>query len=236
MKKISIINQFHLIPSLWNAYINSFIKSNTYNYLCNFINNEQSNGKLIYPIDIFYALKLTLPNYIKVIILGQDPYYSINNYGIPLANGLAFSVNKFLNLPPSLQNILKEVSENFKINIPDHGYLKSWACNGVLLLNTILTVEHNKPLSHCKKGWEQFTDTLIYQIAVRHRYLVFMLWGSHAKSKRTLINQASKYHLILEASHPSPLSAYKGFFGCQHFLLANKYLNLHGKEGIDWKL
>src|SRR5260364_49159 len=190
-----------------------------------FVDGEcANNGKIIYPHDVFRALHLTPPDAVKIVILGQDPYHG-EDHGIPQAHGLAFSVPPGVRPPPSLRNIFKEIAADF--NAPamrscSYGCLDGWACQGVLLLNAVLTVERNRPGSHAKRGWEQCTDTLIQRLATRHEKLVFMLWGAYAQAKRALID--SSHHLVLEAAHPSPLSAARGFFGCRHFIRANEYL------------
>jgi len=167
--------------------------------------------------DVFRALRLTSPDDVKVVILGQDPYHG-DDRGTPQAHGLAFSVPPAVRTPPSLRNIFKEIAANFGHDTPRHGCLDTWARQGVLLLNTVLTVERGAAASHAKRGWEQCTDTLIRELANRHRGLVFMLWGAHAQAKRALFDASA--HCVLEAPHPSPLSAHRGFLGCRHFALA----------------
>jgi uracil-DNA glycosylase len=166
---------------------------------------------------------------VKVVILGQDPYH-----GPGQANGLCFSVNKEIPLPPSLKNIFKELHADIGINIPKYGDLSAWAEQGVLLLNSVLTVRANQPASHQNKGWENFTDTIIRTLSQKKEHLIFILWGSFAKSKKSLID--SNLHCILEAAHPSPFSAHSGFFGCNHFSKANAYLKENNKVPIDWNL
>lgn len=196
-----------------------------------FITAEKAAGKNIFPPEslIFNALELVSEQNLKVVILGQDPYH-----GIGQANGLAFSVNDGQKIPPSLKNIFKELKDDLDNPLPEHGDLTTWAKQGVLLLNSVLTVEEGKPGSHQNKGWEKFTDNIIQKISDEKEGLVFMLWGNYAKSKSNLIN-ANK-HLILEAAHPSPLSAYHGFFQCKHFSKTNNFLMSMGKKPIDWKL
>lgn len=173
--------------------------------------------------DIFKALRLTPLSEVKVVILGQDPYH-----GEDQANGLAFSVNRGLRIPPSLCNIYREIGID-----PGHGDLTSWANQGVLLLNSILTVEKGKPGSHANIGWEEITDRIITHISEQKEGVVFMLWGGYARKKKSLIKNLG-LHRILEAPHPSPLSAYRGFFGCNHFNLANQFLVECGKDPIRW--
>ena len=181
-----------------------------------------------HPKNIFRALNLTPPSKVKVIIIGQDPYH-----GYAQANGLAFSVDDGVRLPPSLQNIFKELSDDLGHPIPNNGNLKKWSDQGVLLLNSSLTVELNKPNSHKDIGWEIFTDQIIKKISDISGK-VFILWGAYARKKEAIIN--SKKNLILKSPHPSPLSAYKGFFGCKHFSRANAYLKQQKISAIDWQL
>lgn len=187
-------------------------------------------GTVIYPPDneIFNAFKLTALADLKVVILGQDPYHGPNQ-----AHGLAFSVRRGVRVPPSLLNIYKELAlEYADFKPPQHGFLQSWAEQGVLLLNTVLTVEANQPNSHRQLGWEQFTDQVIQKISANTSGIVFLLWGSHAQKKARLID--GKRHFILNAPHPSPLSAHRGFLGCGHFLQANSLLQSAGKQQINW--
>jgi len=169
---------------------------------------------------------LTSVDDVKVVILGQDPYHGRNQ-----ANGLAFSVEKGLQIPPSLRNIYKEIKEDLGMEPPKHGDLSFLAEQGVLLLNSVLTVNHGDPASHANHGWEEFTDKII-EILDHKKHIVFMLWGGYAQKKGFKIRKES--HCILNASHPSPLSAHRGFFGCKHFSKANKYLELNGQNPIKW--
>ncbi len=228
-------SQFDALPADWRKHLKPFIDSPRYASLCVFVDAERATGKTVYPADVFRALRLTRPADVKVVILGQDPYHG-EDKGLPQAHGLAFSVPVPVRPPPSLKNIFKEIHASLGFAAPAHGCLDSWAKQGVLLLNTSLTVERDKAGSHAKRGWEQCTDTLIHEMAQRHDGLVFMLWGSHAQAKRGLIDDTKKAHCVLESAHPSPLSAYRGFFGCGHFVLANEYLTKHGREPIDWRL
>ena len=189
---------------------------------------NQKIGVCPHPKNIFRALNLTPPSKVKVIIIGQDPYH-----GYAQANGLAFSVNEGVRLPPSLQNILKELYDDLGHPISQNGNLEKWSNQGVLLLNSSLTVELNKPNSHKDIGWEIFTDQIIRKISnITGR--VFILWGSYAQKKEALIN--AEKNLVLKSPHPSPLSAYKGFFGCKHFSKANSYLKQQKIPTIDWQL
>lgn len=196
-----------------------------------FVEQERAAGKVIYPpaADVFNAFELTPLNQVKVVILGQDPYHGPNQ-----AHGLSFSVLPGIKVPPSLRNIYKELSTDIPgFIIPEHGYLSSWAKQGVLMVNTVLTVEQGKAHSHAKLGWETFTDKVIKTINDHSQGVVFLLWGSHAQKKGAAIDP--NRHHILSAAHPSPLSAYRGFFGCQHFSQTNQLLAQQGKAPIDWK-
>ena len=180
--------------------------------------------------DIFNALKYTSYSDIKAVIIGQDPYH-----GVGQAHGLSFSVKKGVAPPPSLVNIFKEIKSDLGIdNMGKHGELTEWAKNGVLLLNSVLTVRANQARSHRNLGWEEFTDNVIRLINLREKPVVFMLWGADAKAKEKLITNPN--HLILKAAHPSPLSAFNGFFGCRHFSKANEFLRANGIEEIDWSI
>ncbi len=185
--------------------------------------------RCIYPSQdrILRAFQLTDFFEVKVVILGQDPYH-----GPEQAQGLSFAVQNGMNLPPSLRNIFQEIASNFDQAPRSNGDLSDWAAQGVFLLNSILTVEKAKPLSHKHLGWEELSDQVIRTLSDRRQHLVFMLWGNFAKKKAQLID--AKRHLVLEAQHPSPLSAYRGFFGCQHFKLANQYLQASGITAIKW--
>jgi uracil-DNA glycosylase len=225
--------QFEALPPAWRAHLKPFIESDAYAPLCRFVDGERAAGKTVYPADVFRALRLTSPDEVKVVILGQDPYHG-EDRGTPQAHGLAFSVAPNVRTPPSLRNIFKEIAASLGHDTPRHGCLDTWAKQGVLLLNTVLTVERDSAASHAKRGWEKCTDTLIHELAMRHDGLVFMLWGAHAQAKRALLG--GKSHYVLEAPHPSPLSAHRGFLGCGHFAKANEYLAQHGREPIDWRL
>lgn len=183
--------------------------------------------------DIFNAFKLTNFCDIKVVILGQDPYHNDNQ-----AMGLSFSVNDNIKFPPSLKNIFLELKNEYNIKIPNSGNLTNWALQGVFLLNSTLTVEKNLPNSHKDLGWQTFTDFIIEEISKKNQPVVFMLWGAFAQNKRNIIlkNDINKIHLILETSHPSPFSAHKGFLGCNHFKIANNFLNTNYNFEINWEI
>lgn len=215
----------------WDDYIGEEFSKEYYLKLRNFLKQEYSTQK-IYPdmYDIFNALKSTPYSQVKAVILGQDPYH-----GAGQAHGFCFSVKKGVKVPPSLQNIYKEISTDLGIQITTkNGTLTKWAKEGVLLLNTTLTVREGKPLSHLNHGWETFTDAVISSLNRSENPIVFILWGSNARSKKKLIS--NKNHLILEAPHPSPLSAYNGFFGCRHFSRTNKFLTDNNRSPIDWSV
>lgn len=197
----------------------------------NFVKQERAKGKIIYPAqaDIFNAFKYTPFEQVKVVIIGQDPYHGPNQ-----AHGLCFSVKPGVAAPPSLQNIFKELHSDLNIPIPNHGCLEAWAKQGVLLLNTSLTVEAGKPQSHANIGWEQFTDKVIKILNEESKGLIFILWGSPAQRKGQIIDPTR--HHILKAPHPSPLSASRGFFGCKHFSKTNELLQKMGKTEINWRL
>lgn len=200
--------------------------------LLNFLNAQRKKGILIYPEqhDIFNAFKLTPFSAVKVVILGQDPYH-----GPGQAHGLCFSVKHGAAIPPSLRNIFLELSTDIpNFVIPEHGCLEAWAKQGVLLLNTVLTVEAGRPQSHAGLGWEIFTDSVICALNEKKEKLVFLLWGNPAQKKANLIDESK--HYILRAAHPSPLSAARGFLGCRHFSKTNKILFDNGLTPINWQL
>ena len=219
------------IANDWLPSIEGEFRKPYYKELYQFVKEEYSKH-VVYPPsdDIFNALHLTPLKEVKVLILGQDPY--INEHE---AHGLCFSVlPEQKKLPPSLQNIYKELHEDLGCEIPNNGYLKKWAQQGVLLLNTVLTVRAHESNSHKGKGWENFTDAIIRAVNEQDRPIVYMLWGSHAQQKIPMLNNPK--HLILKAPHPSPLSAHRGFFGCKHFSQANVFLEKNGIEPIDWQI
>lgn len=199
--------------------------------LADFLREEKQQGKVVFPPGplIFNALNLTPLPKVKVVVLGQDPYH-----GLGQSHGLCFSVPEGVAIPPSLLNIYKELQRDLNIPIPKHGCLQSWAEQGVLLLNTTLTVEQGQAGAHAKAGWQRFTDRIIDCVSEQQEHVVFMLWGAHARSKSERID-ASK-HLLLSSAHPSPLSAYRGFLGNGHFSQCNKFLQRTGQTPINWQL
>lgn len=219
-----------LHPS-WKALLQQEFEQDYMRDLRAFLLAEKQQGKLIYPPgpDIFNALNTTPFDQVKVVILGQDPYH-----GPGQAHGLCFSVQPGVPLPPSLQNIYKEIQGDLGIPFSRNGCLVSWAQQGVLLLNAVLTVEASRAASHQGKGWEQFTDKVIEVLNEGRDNLVFMLWGSYAQRKGAMIDR--QRHLVLQSPHPSPLSAHRGFFGNKHFSRANAYLSEHGRPAIDWRV
>ncbi len=214
----------------WVEAIGEEFKKPYYAKLYKFV-REEYNTRVIYPPadDIFNALHLTPLSRIKVLILGQDPYHNEGQ-----AHGLCFSVKPGVEAPPSLENIYKELHEDLGCRIPNNGYLVKWAEQGVLMLNTVLTVRAHQANSHQGQGWEQFTDAIIHAVNAQDRPIVSMLWGRPAQNKGSILTNPK--HLILKAPHPSPLSAYRGFFGCKHFSQANEFLQANGAEPIDWQI
>jgi uracil-DNA glycosylase len=216
------------ITAKWDEILEEEFSSPSYLKLREFLKSEYSNYTIYPPMyDIFNSMKKTAFDDVKVVLIGQDPYHNENQ-----AMGLSFSVPKGEQVPPSLVNIYKELQSEYGIKPKDNGDLTGWAEQGVLLLNTVLTVRAHQANSHKGKGWEQFTDSIIKKISDKKKGVVFLLWGANARSKKPLIDQTK--HLILECAHPSPLSAYNGFFGCGHFKKANEYLLKMGKTQIDW--
>lgn len=213
----------------WKSIINEFVPPETISSLNSFLTNEISAGKTIYPPkeSWFKALNRAPFDDVRVVILGQDPYH-----GPGQAHGLSFSVPESVKPPPSLRNIFKEQVEDLGIH-NESGDLSAWAEQGVLLLNAVLTVEASKAASHAKKGWEVVTDTLIHQLSLQRENIVFMLWGAYAEKKSQLID--TNKHCVLTSTHPSPLSAHRGWFGSKHFSTANKYLRAHSQNEIDWR-
>ncbi len=196
-----------------------------------FLRNEYQQGKVIYPkkTEYFEAFRQTPFDEVKVVILGQDPYH-----GPGQAHGLCFSVRPGVKAPPSLVNIYKELKQDLGIQNEGHGYLETWAQQGVLLLNSVMTVERGQAASHRNRGWETFTDRVIELLNQREKPMVFMLWGSYAQKKGSFIDRSK--HLVLQSVHPSPLSAHRGFFGCGHFSKANEFLINNQQAPIDWEL
>jgi uracil-DNA glycosylase len=215
----------------WDILLHDALQSDSYQQLRRFLLQEY-RSHTIYPdmYDIFNAFKYTPYEAVKVVILGQDPYHGPNQ-----AHGLSFSVRKGVAPPPSLVNIFKEIREDVGINnLGKHGELTQWAKNGVLLLNTVLTVRAGIANSHRGQGWEQLTDAVISLLNQRETPVVFLLWGANAKTKKQLITNPR--HLVLTAAHPSPLSAYNGFFGCRHFSKTNAFLTANGIPAVDWRI
>lgn len=219
------------IANDWLEAIGGEFNKPYYRDLYRFVKEEYST-RTIYPPadDIFNALHLTPRSEVKVLILGQDPYHNVNQ-----AHGLSFSVLPTQkDIPPSLQNIYKELQDDMGCYIPNNGFLEKWAKQGVLLLNTVLTVRAHNAFSHQGHGWEQFTDAIIRSVNEKETPVVYMLWGKPAGLKASMLNNPN--HLILTAPHPSPLSAYRGFFGCRHFSKANEFLSQRGIAPIDWQI
>ncbi|MDF2611775.1 MAG: ung [Lachnospiraceae bacterium] len=214
----------------WLEAIGKEFRSPYYSELYQFVKSEYSRY-IIYPNaeDIFNAFHFTPLSEVKVVILGQDPYHNDGQ-----AHGLCFSVKPDVDIPPSLVNIYKELQEDLGCYIPNNGYLEKWAKQGILLLNTVLTVRAHQANSHQGKGWERFTDAVIQAVNAQDRPIVFLLWGRPAQMKRSMLNNPK--HLILEAPHPSPLSSYRGFFGSKPFSKTNEYLIKHKIEPVDWQI
>lgn len=220
-----------MVSGDWLQALNEEFHKEYYKNLFEFVKREYSTH-VVYPPsdDIFNALHLTPLKDVKVLILGQDPYHEPGQ-----AHGLSFSVLPGkADTPPSLQNIYKELNDDLGCFVPNNGYLKKWADQGVLLLNTVLTVRAHQANSHKGKGWENFTDAIIRAVNEQDRPIVYMLWGKPAQMKKSMLNNPK--HLILEAPHPSPLSAYRGFFGCKHFSQCNAFLQKNGIAPIDWQI
>ena len=219
------------IDNDWLPAVGAEFKKPYYKELYYFVRDEYSKHVVYPPSDeIFNALHLTPLSKVKVVILGQDPYHNENQ-----AMGLSFSVKPDVSeLPPSLINIFRELHDDVGCHMPNNGDLTKWADQGVLLLNTVLTVRAHQAFSHKGHGWEQFTDAIINAVNMEERPVVFMLWGSPAQSKSFMLDNPG--HLVLKAPHPSPLSAYRGFFGCRHFSKCNEFLESHGETPIDWQI
>lgn len=219
------------LDASWLHYLAPEFELDYMRHLKEFLVEEKSAGKIIYPRgdDIFNAFNSTPFNDVRVVVLGQDPYH-----GPGQAHGLCFSVQKGVKFPPSLLNIFKEINRDLGVPIPEHGCLESWAKQGVLLLNATLTVEQARAGSHQGKGWEQFTDKAIEHLNQQCEGLVFLLWGSYAQKKGQLID--TQRHKVLKSPHPSPLSAHRGFLGNGHFSLTNQYLVDKGLSPINWQL
>lgn len=214
----------------WDEILKDEFEKDYYQKIRKFLIHEYNNYK-VYPnmYDIFNALKLSDYNDIKVVIIGQDPYHEEGQ-----AHGLCFSVQKGVQVPPSLVNIYKELNTDLGCYIPNNGFLEKWAKQGVLLLNNVLTVRQGQANSHKTCGWEVFTDRVIIELNKRENPIVFLFWGANAKKKELLVT--NPIHCVLKAAHPSPLSAFNGFFGCKHFSKANEFLKSNGFSAIDWQI
>ena len=223
-------DRIKLEPS-WKARVGDYLMRDDMRQLATFLRERRQQGARIFPpaANIFGALDATPFEQVKVVILGQDPYH-----GAGQAHGLCFSVQPGVAIPPSLDNILKELQRDLGIARPDHGCLLPWARQGVLLLNSVLTVEEGRAGAHAGKGWEGFTDHVVDRLNRERAGLAFLLWGSYAQAKGKVIDCSR--HRVLRAPHPSPLSAHRGFIGCGHFSAANAYLDRHGQAPIDWSL
>lgn len=216
----------------WSDVIEKEKKQQYFQSILHFVKSEREAGKVIYPQqdNVFSAFESTAFEQVKIVILGQDPYH-----GAGQAHGLCFSVLPEIKVPPSLVNIYKELSTDIAgFRIPESGYLQPWAEQGVLLLNTVLTVEEGKAHSHAKCGWERFTDAIIQALNDHQKGIIFLLWGAHAHKKGKIIDR--ERHHVLTSAHPSPLSAYRGFWGCKHFSKANELLEKMDKLAIDWQV
>lgn len=218
------------LDATWLKILKPEFKADYFKKLLEFVQQERKS-KTIFPkvVDIFHAFKVLPFDSVKVVIIGQDPYH-----GEGQAHGLCFSVNDGVKLPPSLKNIFKELQSDIGCDIPESGNLEKWAKQGVLLLNSVLTVEKSKPGSHRNQGWETFTDNIIKKISEKQTGVIFLLWGNYAIEKEKLID--AEKHFILKAPHPSPFSAYQGFFGCKHFSKTNSLLRQAGEKEINWTL
>ena len=218
------------IDSSWKEHLQAEFDKPYFKTLTDFVRAEYARGT-VYPAgrNIFNAFDLCPFDKVKVVIIGQDPYHEPGQ-----AHGLSFSVRPGIDIPPSLENIYKELHDDLGCYVPDNGYLEKWATQGVMLLNTVLTVRNHQANSHKGIGWEEFTDAAIRILNEQDRPIVYMLWGRPAQAKVPMLDNPK--HLILTAPHPSPLSAYRGFFGCRHFSKANDFLIKHGVEPIDWQI
>lgn len=219
------------LPESWNRYLGAEFEAPYMQALREFLAREKQARKVIYPhsSNWFRAFELTPLDQVRVVVLGQDPYHGPNQ-----AHGLCFSVRPGVPTPPSLQNIYKELAQDVGFTPVDHGFLESWARQGVLLLNSVLTVEQGNAGSHRNRGWETFTDRAIQVVNEHCANVVFLLWGSYAQKKAAFVDRSR--HLVLHAPHPSPLSAHRGFFGQRHFSQANDFLEARGRGPIDWQL
>lgn len=219
-----------MINNDWLTELDQEFKKPYYKALYQFVKNEYHSTQVFPPAeDIFNAFHFTPLSQVKVVIIGQDPYHNVGQ-----AHGLCFSVKPDVDIPPSLVNIYQELHDDLGCSIPNNGYLVKWAKQGVLMLNTVLTVRAHMANSHRGKGWEEFTDAAIRALNKQDRPIVFILWGRPAQMKKSMLNNPN--HLILEAPHPSPLSSYRGFFGSKPFSKTNHFLQEHGVEPIDWQI
>ena len=224
------MTKIKLHPS-WKNILKDEFEKDYMHRLKSFLMAQKQNKITVFPSgeNIFNALNSTPIDNVKVVIIGQDPYHGLNQ-----AHGLCFSVNKGVKIPPSLRNIYKELNQDIGFEIPHHGNLQSWADQGVLLLNSVLTVNQAQANSHQGQGWEIFTDKIISELNKQHNNIVYMLWGAYAQKKGKNINHQN--NLILKSVHPSPLSAHRGFLGCKHFSQCNEYLSQHNKVMINWDI
>jgi uracil-DNA glycosylase len=223
-------DRIQLEPS-WKARVGDYLARDDMRALSAFLRQRKASGTRVFPPgpEIFAALEATPFDAVKVVVLGQDPYH-----GAGQAHGLCFSVRPGVPVPPSLDNIYKELQRDLGLPRPDHGWLMPWARRGVLLLNAVLTVEEGRAGAHAGKGWEGFTDHVVRTLAEQREGLVFLLWGSYAQKKGAIVDP--RRHRVLKAPHPSPLSAHRGFLGCGHFSAANDYLARRGVAPVDWSL
>lgn len=219
------------LESSWQAVLENEFSKDYMMALDSYLRAQRSAGKVIFPPvdEIFLSLNSTPFESTKVVVLGQDPYYREGQ-----AHGLSFSVKEGIRVPPSLRNIFKELHADLGCTTPAHGNLEPWARQGVLLLNSVLTVESGQPASHAGKGWERFTDKVVEKLNEQREHLVFILWGDYAQKKGKVIDRSK--HLVLSSPHPSPLSAHRGFYGNHHFSMANTYLVQHENKPINWQL
>ncbi len=221
---------YSTINNNWKEFFDSQINQQYFIDLMKFVDEEYESQTIFPPKEnIFKAFELTDIKDVKVVILGQDPYHEVNQ-----AMGLAFSVPEGEKIPPSLRNMYKELNSDLGIEIPSSGDISAWAKQGVLLINTVLTVREGEANSHKDKGWETFTDNVIKHLSKQNQPICYMLWGNHARSKKALVENSAQ--LVLEAAHPSPLSASRGFMGCKHFSQANDYLKNNGLSPIDYQV
>ncbi len=218
------------VASDWLPYFQEEAGKEYYKELTAKVKSEYAKYRVFPPKDqVFSAFSLTSYKDVKVVIIGQDPYHNVGQ-----AHGLCFSVQKGIDVPPSLQNIYQELHDDLGCYIPNNGMLNKWAEQGVLLLNTVLTVRAHEANSHRGFGWERFTDRVIELVDAKDEPVVFLLWGAPAQKKEAMLHNPN--HLVLKAPHPSPLSAYRGFFGCRHFSKTNEFLAFHGQTPIDWQI